>query len=127
MAKVMIVDNEPLTVEVVDEILKDAGHTTITAYSGGECLKKLEKCKPDLVLLDIMMPDMSGWDVYQHIRKKHKDLQVAFLSVLEAPQKRKIKLRKMGLAGYITKPFARKELLKEVELIASMKKRKKKR
>ena len=83
MKKIMVVDNEPDIVDLTRTVLELGGYTVIPSYSGEEALRKLEKEKVDLVLLDIMMPGMSGWDVFNRIKKKSKEVKVAFMSVLE--------------------------------------------
>lgn len=115
--KVMVVDNEPDTVELVKVILEEGGYVVSTAYSGIECLNKLEKEKPDLILLDLMMPDLSGWDTFNRIRKKDTKVKIAFISVLEVSADRKEKLIMNGLSDYITKPFTADELLSRVNKI----------
>lgn len=117
MARIMAVDNEPDTVAMIKKMLEGEGYKVSTALSGKSCLKKLGKEKPNLVLLDIMMPDLSGWDVYQRIRKKNKKVKVAFISVIEVSPERKRRLRKEGVSGYIMKPFTREELIEEVKAI----------
>jgi len=79
--------------------------------------QKAEKEKVDLVLLDIMMPGMSGWDVFNRINKKSPDIKVAFMSVLEISDKRKQVLIEEGLADYIMKPFDKESLLNRVDKI----------
>jgi len=59
--RIMVVDDEPDTVDLVKLVLETEGFEVITAYSGDECLKKLHESLPDAVLLDIMMPEMDGW------------------------------------------------------------------
>jgi DNA-binding response OmpR family regulator len=115
--KILSCDNEPDTVALVDKILSDAGYEVIGSLSGRECLERWKKEKPDLILLDIMMPDMSGWDVYQRIRKKDKEQKVAFLSVIDATSERVKRLREEGISDYILKPFTADELVKRVEAI----------
>jgi two-component system response regulator VicR len=112
--KIMVVDNEPDTVDMVKAILEDGGFVVVTAYSGTECLKKVEVEKPDLILLDIMMPDLSGWDVYNRLRKTDKETKVSFLSAIEVSRERMDKLLQSGLSDYITKPFTADELLERV-------------
>ncbi len=64
MARIMVVDNEPSIAEMVKRMLENDGHEVSVALSGEECLEKLERGKPDLLMLDVMMPHLSGWDVY---------------------------------------------------------------
>jgi len=115
MKKIMVVDNEPDIVDLTRTVLELGGYTVVPTYSGEECLRKLEKEKVDLVLLDIMMPGMSGWDVFNRIKKKNKEIKVAFMSVLEISDKRKQVLLDEGLADYIMKPFDKDTLLQKVD------------
>jgi len=117
MRKIMVVDNEPDIVDLTRTVLELGGYQVVTAYSGEECLRVLEKEKVDLVLLDIMMPGMSGWDVFNRINKKSTDVKVAFMSVLEISDKRKQVLLEEGLADYIMKPFDKETLLNRVDSI----------
>jgi len=117
MKKIMVVDNEPDIVDLTRTVLELGGYNVVTAYSGEECLRLLEKEKVDLVLLDIMMPGMSGWDVFNRINKKSTNIKVAFMSVLEISDRRKQVLLEEGLADYIMKPFDKDTLLDRVDKI----------
>jgi DNA-binding response OmpR family regulator len=117
MKKIMVVDNEPDIVDLTRTVLELGGYQVVTAYSGEECLRLLDKEKVDLVLLDIMMPGMSGWDVFNRINKKSPKIKVAFMSVLEISDKRKQVLIDEGLADYIMKPFDKDTLLNRVDKI----------
>jgi CheY-like chemotaxis protein len=117
MKKIMVVDNEPDIVDLTRTVLELGGYTVVPSYSGEEALRKLEKEKVDLVLLDIMMPGISGWDVFNRIKKKNKDIKVAFMSVLEISEKRKQVLLDEGLTDYIMKPFDKETLLQRVDKI----------
>lgn len=117
MKKIMVVDNEPDIVDLTRTVLELGGYQVVTANSGEECLRLLEKEKVDLVLLDIMMPGMSGWDVFNRINKKSTKIKVAFMSVLEISDKRKQVLIDEGLADYIMKPFDKETLLNRVDKI----------
>lgn len=121
MVKIMHVDNEPDTLKLVKTILEKEGFNVVTALSGKECLGKLGEENPDLVLLDVMMPDMSGWDVYQRIRKMKKRPKVAFLSVIEVSKERRRALFNNGISDYITKPFDRADLVKRIKKIVGLK------
>ena len=115
MTRIMIIDNEQDTLDLMHSILKDYPYSIVTATSGRECLDKIESDKPDLVLLDIMMPDMSGWEVFKKIKKKDEMIKIAFVSVLEISEQRKKALLKEGLADYIMKPFTKDELLERIK------------
>ena len=117
MKKIMVVDNEPDIVDLTRTVLELGGYNVVTANSGEECLRLLEKEKVDLVLLDIMMPGMSGWDVFNRINKKSRNIRVAFMSVLEISDKRKQVLLEEGLADYIMKPFDKDSLLNRIDKI----------
>jgi len=117
MKKIMVVDNESDIVDLTRTVLEIGGYNVLPAYSGEECLRKLDKEKVDLILLDIMMPGMSGWDVFNRIKKKSPKIKVAFMSVLEISEKRKQVLLDEGLADYIMKPFDKETLLSRVDNI----------
>jgi two-component system response regulator VicR len=117
MKKIMVVDNEPDIVDLTRTVLEIGGYNVIPAYSGEECLRKLDIEKVDLILLDIMMPGMSGWDVFNRIKNKSPDIKVAFMSVLEISDKRKQVLLDEGLADYIMKPFDKDSLLGRIDNI----------
>jgi DNA-binding response OmpR family regulator len=114
---IMSVDNELITVTLVKDILEKEGYKVITALSGEECLEKLEKNKVDLILLDIMMPGLSGWDVYERIKEKNKKVKIAFLSILEISPSRRKEIAEKGVSDYITKPFNPNDLIERVESI----------
>lgn len=117
MSKILIVDDEPDTVELMKSILEQHGFKITFAYNGKQCLKKIGTDKPDLVLLDIMMPETSGWDVYGKIRKINKGLKVVFVSVIEISDERKETLKREGISDYIMKPFTRDELVSKVKAV----------
>jgi CheY-like chemotaxis protein len=121
MKKIMVVDNEPDIVDLTRTVLEIGGYNVVPANSGEECLKKLQKENVDLVLLDIMMPGMSGWDVFNKIKKDSIKTKVAFMSVLEISDKRKQVLLDEGLADYIMKPFDKDGLLDRVDKILNKK------
>lgn len=83
-AKILLVDDDITLHEMYAERLRAEGYTIVSAYDGEEALKKIDKDKPDLVLLDIMMPRMNGIDVLKKMRedKKTADLPVILLTAL---------------------------------------------
>jgi len=117
--KIMVVDDEPDVVDLVKLVLESDGFDVVTAYSGKECLEKLEKATPDLILLDIMMPQMDGWEVYSRLRgnPRTKDIPVAMLTAKSQSIDKMIGLHVVKVDDYITKPFGRSELLERVKKI----------
>jgi two-component system response regulator VicR len=117
--KIMVVDDEPDVVDLVKLVLESDGFSVVTAYSGKEALDKIDQEMPDLVLLDIMMPQMDGWEVYSRIRAnpKTKDIPVAMLTAKSQSIDKMIGLHVVKVDDYITKPFGRSELLERVKRI----------
>ncbi len=115
--KIMVVDDEPDTVDLVKLVLETEGFEVMTAYSGRECLEKLKEEKPDGVLLDIMMPDMDGWEVFKNIRERYKDLPIAMLTVKSQDIDKMLGLHVLKADDYITKPFGRKALVERVRMM----------
>jgi len=116
MKKIIYVEDDSDTADAVKTILETAGYEIDLALCGRDGLRKIKRNKYDLALLDIMMPDMSGWDVFQKVKAK-KGMKFAFLSALPVSEERMAELKKSGIADYITKPFNKKELLERVKKI----------
>lgn len=126
--KVMVVDDNKDTLELLQTLLKANGFQPFVVASGEECLQKVKNVKPDLILLDIMMPGLSGWDTFEKLRqmadlhesKDYKNFadkspfRIAFLTVIEASDERKQTLFKEGICDYLTKPFITLELIKKI-------------
>ncbi|MEM5790469.1 MAG: response regulator [Candidatus Aenigmatarchaeota archaeon] len=115
--KVMIVDDEENMVELVRAILEKEGFEIISAYSGKECLEKLKEVKPDLILMDIMMPGITGKETVKKIREnpKTKDIKVIFLTVVRLSEIGREELKELKAVDYITKPFENKDLVERVK------------
>jgi len=113
----MVVDDEPDTVGLVTLVLESEGYEIMPAYNGKDALDMLNDTKPDLILLDIMMPDIDGWDVYRSIRENNetKDIPVVMLTAKAQSIDKMIGLHVIGADGYITKPFGRRELVDGVK------------
>jgi len=117
MTKILVVDDNKDTVDLLKTILLKHGYKVETAFNGKECLSKIEKNGFDLITLDVMMPDMSGWDVFQKIKNTHHKVKVVFLSIIEVFPKRKKKLLMAGISDYIQKPFTEESLMKRITSI----------
>lgn len=122
---ILHVEDNKDTRTAVKLMLKGHGFNVVGAANGKECLNLLEKEKPDIILLDIMMPDMSGWDVFQKIikNKQLRRTKVVFLSVLPVLDKKIREMYKRGIAGYIMKPFTEQELVGKIKKLTKEKKK----
>jgi DNA-binding response OmpR family regulator len=123
--KILIVDDDREMVELIELFLSNAGFATLSAFSGEEALEKTFREKPDLILLDIMMPKIDGWEVLRRIKNdpEAQNIPVAFITARTQNIDKMIGLSVMKAAGYITKPFSKQELLVEVKRILDERKR----
>lgn len=113
---IMVVDDEYLLAKTVQELLEKAGYSVITASSGAQALATLRKTKVDLVLVDILMPSMSGLELVKAIRanRELKDLKLAFLSVVNFSQEQMKNIKKLNILDHIQKPFDNEDLIRRV-------------
>ncbi len=113
--KVLVVDDEPDTLELVKLVLESGGFKTLLATNGKDALSQVETSKPDLVLLDIMMPDMDGWEVFRKIRDKYSKIPIAILTAKAQNIDKLLGLHVLKADDYITKPFGKNELIDRVK------------
>lgn len=113
---ILVVDDTPENVKVLGEILRDAGYGINVAMNGEQALASVSRVKPDLVLLDIMMPVMDGYEVCRRLNQNPstKDIPVIFLSA-KTETDSLVKGFDLGAVDYVTKPFQSAELLKRVD------------
>jgi DNA-binding response OmpR family regulator len=116
---ILIVDDEPSVAKTVKFILDAEGFESTIVFSGEDCLKKMEEEEFDLILLDIMMPKMNGWQVFEELQKRKPKTKVAFLTVIRYSNAVKEKLEKEGLADFINKPFNNEDLVERVKHITT--------
>jgi len=121
MSKILYVEDNRDTAEAVEIMLGGEGHEVKLAFNGTDGIEVAKNNKFDLILLDIMLPDMSGWDVFTKLSKKVKT-RYAFLSALPVSADRIKQLRSAGVSDYIMKPFTKAELVTKVKKILSKKK-----
>lgn len=116
--KVLIADDEPNIVISLEFLMKREGHQVLVARDGAQALQTIRRERPDLVLLDVMMPLMSGFEVCQQVRA---DESLASTKILMLTAKgRDTDLAQglgLGADGYMTKPFSTKELAARVRLL----------
>jgi CheY-like chemotaxis protein len=114
----MIVDDEPDIVESAKVILEREGYRTISAINADECLEKLKKVTPDLILLDIMMPGMAVKEMLKRIKenKKWRNIKIIYLTVVRMAEAEKADLLKeVNIVDFIEKPFDINDLVRRVK------------
>ena len=110
MIKFLIVDDEPDVVDSVSELFTLRNYNVITATSGTKALEMVKKEKPNIIILDIRMPDISGMDVLKEVRKTYPKIRVIMLTGVEDDATRQMAMG-LGASGYLTKPYSYSELL----------------
>jgi DNA-binding response OmpR family regulator len=112
---VLIADDEPNIVISLEFLLEQAGYQVLVAHDGQEALEAIQRQPPDLVLLDVMLPRLSGFDVCQKIREnpQWQHMRIVMLTA----KGREVEISKglaLGANAYITKPFSTQELLAQI-------------
>jgi len=121
--RVVCIEDEPEMIDLVKLILGRKGFELTGAMGGREGLEAVRRVKPDLVLLDLMMPDMDGWEVYQQM-KADAEMQKIPVIVVTAKAQSIDKVLGLHIAkvdDYVTKPFGPQELLQSVEKVLGIK------
>ncbi len=115
-AKLLVVDDEPNIVELLSASLRYAGFAVQTATSGVDAVNAARRDRPDLVLLDVMLPDMDGFDVLRKLRSGSDRVPVVFLTARDATED-KIAGLTLGGDDYVVKPFSLEEVLARVRAV----------
>jgi two-component system, OmpR family, alkaline phosphatase synthesis response regulator PhoP len=113
--KILIVDDEPQIVEICKDYLKAAGYETITSSNGVQGVSLARREKPDLIVLDLMMPEMDGLEVTRTIRRE-SDVPIIMLTARVEETDKLIGLE-LGADDYITKPFSPRELVARIRVV----------
>jgi two-component system, OmpR family, response regulator len=115
-ARLLVVDDEPTILELLAGTLRFAGFDVQTAVSGAEALRAAAAAKPDLILLDVMMPGCDGFDVIRRIRGSGPRIPVIFLTARDSVHERVTGLT-LGGDDYVTKPFSLDEVLARIRAV----------
>lgn len=116
--KVLVVDDEPVLVETIAYNLEQAGYEVITVADGASALETARREKPDLVILDIMLPEMDGLEVCRLLRReKHTATIPIMMLTAKGEEIDKVVGLEVGADDYVTKPFGRRELLARVRAL----------
>jgi CheY-like chemotaxis protein len=114
--QILIVDDQKEVLDVVQFILGLKGYSTLTAKNGAECLEILNKQRVDLILLDIMMPEIDGWEVLRQLKSRGKAGAIPVMILTSKLQSidKMLGLNVFGASDYLTKPFTREDLLEKI-------------
>lgn len=117
--RVLCIEDHPEMIELIRLILSREGFVVDGAEGGREGIEAMQANPPDLILLDLMMPDMDGWDVYRQIRANEQLRETPVIVVTAKAQEidRIVGLHIAGTAGFVTKPFGPKELIASIERV----------
>ena len=109
---ILIVEDEPKNMKLTRDLLKISGYETIEAVDGKQGVEKAKSAKPDLILMDIMMPKMDGYAACSEIKADQttKHIPVVMLTAVGFELNKKL-AKHMGANGYVTKPFNRQQLI----------------
>lgn len=116
MAQILIVDDEPHIVELASLYLKNDGYSTLNAHNGAQALKMIKEHHPDLVVLDIMLPELDGWEVCRRLRQEGDNVPIIMLTA-RGEDVDKIVGLELGADDYVTKPFNPRELVARVKAV----------
>lgn len=122
VAKILIVDDEPFNVDILEQELEALGYTTLSATNGKDALAKVKAEAPDLILLDVMMPGMDGFTVCRILKGQETTqlIPIVIMTALGAKEDR-IKGIEAGADDFLTKPVDRRELLARIQAAVKMK------
>jgi two-component system alkaline phosphatase synthesis response regulator PhoP len=116
VTRILIVDDEPQMVRGLADNLRFEGYQTVSARDGREALALAAAEAPDLILLDVMMPGMSGWDVCRELRAKGLDVPVIMLTA-RGEEADRVQGLELGADDYIAKPFGLRELMARIRAV----------
>ena len=115
--RILHVDDEEDTLSVVKTILENEGFEVISVRNGVSALEQVNLDGFDLIILDIMMPEMSGWKLFSKIGKVRENCKVIFLSVVDLSVEKINELKEAGVGDYIRKPFILNNLVNRVKKV----------
>lgn len=115
MQKILVVDDEEKIVNIIKAYLEKEGYNVVTAFDGRVALEKARGNKPDLIVLDLMLPELSGWDVCRTLRAE-SSVPIIMLTARDEDTDKIIGLE-IGADDYVTKPFNPKELVSRVRAV----------
>ena len=115
MSVILVVDDNPQMAELIQDIVEMAGYEAEVAYSGLDGLDKVREGMPDLILVDLMMPEMDGWEVYQRLRE-FSSIPIVFVTAYDTPENQ-AKAKELGADGFLSKDRVTAQLVQHIQFI----------
>jgi CheY-like chemotaxis protein len=119
MTKILIVDDDPSSIQLVNGILINNGFETVSAHDGLDALVKIKTQKPDLIVLDIMMPEINGYDVCYQLRFNNEFDKVPIVLLTKREQELDARITERVNIEYVPKPLDTADLLKKISKLLS--------
>ena len=113
--RILVVDDEPDTIFLIKNILRMAGYDVLSALNGRDALKKVKDAPPDMILLDLMMPEMDGWETLRFIREMSQ-VPVIIVSAIGVKEEI-VRALDIGVDDYLTKPFFNAEVIARIRAV----------
>lgn len=118
MKRIIITDDEIMNLRMTEFILKKAGYETVKTASGIECLNAVKEQKPDLILLDLLMPEMNGFEVIERLREMDEGRDIPVILLTAAEDKESLdKAHELGVSACVGKPFKQEDLLETIQSV----------
>jgi len=115
MAHILVVDDSPTETHIISVALEKQGHQVSTAVDGNDGVAKATQLIPDLILMDVVMPELNGFQATRQLNKQAATADIPIIMVTTKDQKTdKMWAERQGAKGYITKPFVEADLMQEV-------------
>jgi CheY-like chemotaxis protein len=112
---ILIVDDEPYMIRLLQHHVERAGYQMVKAVNGREALEKVESAKPDLIIMDVMMPELNGLEVLSQIRQKSETARLPVIIMTANAQRfTKEQAETAGVSAFLTKPFSPTQLMLEI-------------
>lgn len=120
---ILYIEDDPEMIDLVSLILDRGGYLLSGTCSGQQGIELIEKSPPDLILLDLMIPDLDGWDIYQKMKAdpKTENIPVIIITAKSQPIDRVLGLHIAKVDDYLTKPFHPQELIDSIEKVLERK------
>ena len=118
--KILIVDDDPAIVMSLEFLLSKAGYQVIMALNGSEAIEAIKQHQPEMILLDIMMPDVDGYEVCDFVKgtPQYQDAKVIFISAKSRDEDIKLAYKK-GADLFVVKPFSTRRLIEKINTLLS--------